>query len=142
MSGTPPARVFEAHVDPHQIVRWWGPRRLTTVVVTLDARPGGKWHFVQSGADGVTHSFFGFFHTVEPGATLVQTFEYEGARGHVLASRLEFRPDAGGTLLHNTTVFFSVADRDAMIAAGMEEGAVDVASDSTNCSPRGRKGGR
>lgn len=121
----PPARVFEAHVDPAQIVRWWGPRRLTTEVVALEARPGGKWHFVQRGADGATHSFFGFFHTVDPGAALVQTFEYEGAPGHVLVSRLEFRPDAGGTLLRNTTVFFSVAERDAMVGAGMEEGVVE-----------------
>ena len=120
-----PSRVFEAHVDPAQIVRWWGPRRLTTVVHALEARPGGRWHFVQRGADGVTHSFFGFFHTVEPGVALVQTFEYEGAAGHVLASRLEFEPDGDGTLLRTTTVFFSVDERDAMVASGMEEGVVE-----------------
>lgn len=122
-----PARVFAAHVDPDEIPLWWGPRRLTTVVHALEARPGGRWHFVQSGADGATHSFFGFFHAVVPGERLVQTFEYEGAPGHVLVSQLRFEPDGDGdgTILHNTTVFFSVEERDAMVDAGMSEGGIE-----------------
>lgn len=121
----PPARVYRAHVDAEQIPLWWGPRRLTTVVEELDARPGGRWHFVQSGEDGSTHSFFGYFHLVDEGRRILYTFEYEGVPGHVLVSDAHFEPSGAGTTLRATSVFFSVEDRDAMVNAGMDEGVIE-----------------
>ena len=54
----------------------------------------------------------------------MQTFEYEGAPGHVQLETLLLEDLGGGkTRLTGSTVFQSVADRDAMAAGGgMETG--------------------
>ena len=46
------ARVFEAWVDPAQVVRWWGPDGFTTTMQEMDVRPGGVWQFIMHGPDG------------------------------------------------------------------------------------------
>jgi hypothetical protein len=54
---------------------------------------------------------------------LVQTFEYEGDPTHVILETITFEGDGDGTRLTTRSVCSSVADRDAMAAAGMERGA-------------------
>jgi uncharacterized protein YndB with AHSA1/START domain len=115
-------RVFAAHVDPGLIPRWWGPRYLRTTVDRLDAVPGGQWRYVQVAEDGAVHAFHGFFNLVESARRIVATFEYEGTPGHVLLNDLRFDEIEGVTRLVQKSVYLSVADRDAMVAAGMSVG--------------------
>jgi uncharacterized protein YndB with AHSA1/START domain len=117
--------VFRAHVDPELLVQWLGPRRLTTTVINFDVRDGGTWRFVQRGEDGVEHGFHGVFHGTPSPDAIVQTFEYEGAPGHVCLQTLTMEERDGRTILRGNSVFQSVEDRDAMVQAGMEEGAND-----------------
>ncbi|MFC6993258.1 SRPBCC family protein [Haladaptatus sp. GCM10025707] len=119
----PRDRVFEANVNPEHIPKWWGPRRYTTEVETMDARPGGSWRFLNIDADGNEHAFHGVYHDVVPAERIVQTFEYEGAPGHVSMETATFEEVDGMTLLTVRSVFQSVADRDASVASGMEAGA-------------------
>ncbi|MGI8623559.1 MAG: polyketide cyclase, partial [Solirubrobacteraceae bacterium] len=53
---------------------------------------------------------------------IVQTFEYEGAPGHVSLDTLILTGTGGRTLARSISVFQSVEDRDAMVASGMERG--------------------
>ena len=119
----PRERVFEANTDPDRIPEWWGPRRYTTVVDEMDARPGGTWRFINRDSEGNEYAFHGVYHDVVAPERIVQTFEFEGAPGHVSLETARFEDVDGKTRLTVQDVFQSVADRDAMVESGMEEGA-------------------
>lgn len=116
--------VFRCYTEPEHIVRWWGPRYLTTVVDVLESRPGGRWRFVQHAPDGAEHAFHGVFHRIDAPEQLVYTFEYEGAPGHVVMDTVTFEDlGADRTRVTVTAVFQRLADRDEMLKSGMEFGA-------------------
>lgn len=48
----PAAAVFAAWTDPAVVARWWGPRRLSSRIERMEARPGGAWRIVQRDPDG------------------------------------------------------------------------------------------
>jgi uncharacterized protein YndB with AHSA1/START domain len=118
-----PEAVFTAHIDPAQIPLWWGPRGLRTRVDELDARPGGRWQFVQHDADNVEHRFHGFYHAVQPPTRLIYTFEYAGAG--VLLKSISLDDLDGRTRLTDRSAFLSAADRGAALNAGMREGTAE-----------------
>jgi uncharacterized protein YndB with AHSA1/START domain len=125
--GAPRDLVFRAWTEPELVVRWLGPRRLTMRIDhwTLDQH-GGSYRYIHSGDDGVEHAFHGSFHrtTADP-YTLLQTFEYEGAPGHVSLDELSLTERDGRTVARIRSVHQSVAARDAMVEAGMAEGMND-----------------
>jgi len=122
----PREHVFGAYIDPALIPQWWGPRRYATIVDKLDARPGGLWRFLNRDADGTEYAFHGVYHEVKAPERLVSTFEFEGTPGQVSLETLTLEEIGGRTVLTNVSVFPSVADRDAMLQGGMEEGASET----------------
>ncbi|MGH7910753.1 MAG: SRPBCC family protein [Candidatus Dormibacteraceae bacterium] len=114
--------VYRAVTEPELIARWWGPRRFTTVIDRMEARPGGRWRWINKGADSSEHAFFGVHHAMSP-EQIVRTFEYEGAPGHVSLETLTLDEVPGGTRYQTVGVFQSVTDRDMAVASGMEGGA-------------------
>ena len=123
--GAPRELVFRAHTDPDLLARWLGPRDLTTTVDRYEARNGGSWRYTQSDAQGNSYGFHGVFHGDPSPDAIVQTFEFEGAPGHVCLQTATLAERAGKTLLRTVSAFQSVADRDAMLASGMERGVHD-----------------
>jgi uncharacterized protein YndB with AHSA1/START domain len=117
--------VFRAHIDPDLLAQWLGPRDLATAVDRYEARNGGAWRYVQTDAAGGTYGFHGVFHGDPSPDAIVQTFEFEGAPGHVCLQTVTFAEQGGKTLMRTVSAFQSVEDRDAMIAAGMERGVHD-----------------
>ncbi len=117
--------VFKVYSDPKLIPQWWGPADLTTTVEIMELKPGGRWRFVQRDAAGNAYAFHGVYHAVEPSERLVSTFEYEGTPGHVILETLTFEGHNGLTHLTDQSVYQSVADRDGMLAEGMESGATE-----------------
>jgi uncharacterized protein YndB with AHSA1/START domain len=115
--------VFRAFTDPKLVPEWWGPRDLSVVVDVMDVRPGGRWRFVNEDAAGNTYGFHGVYHDVAPPDRLVYTFEYEGVPGHCLLETVTFEDVDGGTRVTDRSVYQTVADRDGMVASGMESGA-------------------
>jgi len=115
--------VFKVLTDPTLIPQWWGPRQYTTTVDKMDVRPGGRWRFVQQDGSGNEYAFHGVYHAVVPPERIVQTFEFEGATDHVAMETLTLEEVGGRTRMTVTSVFQTVADRDAMWASGMESGA-------------------
>jgi uncharacterized protein YndB with AHSA1/START domain len=122
----PRALVFRSYTDPALIPHWWGPRMYATIVDKLDAKPGGLWRFLNRDAEGTEHAFHGVYHEVAAPERLVATFEFEGTPGHVSLETLKLEENNGRTMLTNTSVFQSMADRDEMLGAGMEEGASET----------------
>jgi len=119
----PPERVFRAHTDPELFAQWIGPRKYATTIDRFDATSGGAYRFSQSDEAGNLYSFHGSFHELTSPRRMVQTFEFEGAPGHVSLDAAELEELEGGRCrltVHST--FQSVADRDAMLAAGMTDG--------------------
>jgi uncharacterized protein YndB with AHSA1/START domain len=115
--------IFRAHVDPALLLQWYGPREYTMIIERLEPRDGGAWRFIHKTPDGDEFGFHGLFHgmpSVDDG--IVQTFEFEGAPGHVSLETLMLEVRDGKTLLRANSVFQSVEDRDAVIGAGMEGG--------------------
>lgn len=119
----PSELVFKAHTDPDLIPRWWGPRYLTTTIDKLEARPGGQWRFIQRDPDGNEYGFHGVYHDLTSPQRIVQTFEYEGAPGHVILDTLTLEDLGGRTKVTTQSIFQSLEARDGMLQSGMEIGA-------------------
>jgi uncharacterized protein YndB with AHSA1/START domain len=116
--------VFKAFIDPELVAQWWGLKDSTTIVDKLEAKKGGIWRFVQRDANG-EYPFSGIFHEITPSERIVYTFEFEMMPGHVLLETLRFEERDGKTLIIDSAVYQSVADRDGMIQSGMEQGAAE-----------------
>lgn len=114
--------LYRAHTEPDLLVQWLGPRRMTMIIDQYDVRDGGRWRYVHREPDGTEHGFHGVFHGTPSLDRMIQTFEYEGAPGHVSLDALTFEERDGRTIIHIHSVHQSVEARDAMIAAGMETG--------------------
>lgn len=123
----PPELVRRAHLDPDLLVQWLGPRDLTLVVDRYETHDGGRWRYVHRDDAGNEYGFHGVFHGDPSVGGVVQTFEYEGAPGHVKLDTTTFEERGGRTLLRTVSSFQSVEDRDAMVASGMERGLRDSA---------------
>jgi uncharacterized protein YndB with AHSA1/START domain len=115
--------LLRAHTDPELVKEWLGPRGYVMVIDHYDAREGGSYRYEHHDPDGNVYGFRGSFHGPQTLEGLVQTFEYEGAPGHVSLDAIRFEDLGDGrTRLHGHSVFQSVEDRDAMVEAGMQTG--------------------
>jgi uncharacterized protein YndB with AHSA1/START domain len=117
--------VYRAHTDPSLIPKWWGQRDTTTIVDTMDVRPGGAWRFVQKSLDGTEFAFRGEYREVVPPERLAYTFEFEGMPGKILVETIAFEERDGKTTLTSRSVFDSKEDRNGMLESGMESGAIE-----------------
>jgi len=117
--------VYQAYTDANHVPHWWGPRRMTTTVNTLDVRPGGAWRIVQRDPEGNEYGFRGEYREVVPPERLVYTFEFEGMPGHILVETVTFEEQDGKTTVTSTALFDSVEDRDGILESGMEAGAIE-----------------
>jgi uncharacterized protein YndB with AHSA1/START domain len=119
----PPALVFRCWSEPDLFAQWIGPRRLTTRIEEFDVRDGGRWRYASIEPDGREYGFHGVFHGPQSVDGMLQTFEFDGAPGHVSLDRLEFVDLGDGrTLVRTHSTFESVEARDAMAESGMEGG--------------------
>ena len=87
-----------------------------------DVRDGGAWRYTHREADGTEYGFHGVFHDTPSPDRMVQTFEFDGAPGHVSLDSLTLEERDGRTRVHIHSVYQSVQDRDAMVESGMEHG--------------------
>ncbi|WP_138477293.1 SRPBCC family protein [Dyadobacter bucti] len=120
--------VFKAFSTEEILVQWVGPREMTLRYEKFEPREGGSYRFINGLPNGMEFGFHGVCHEFTAPERIIQTFEFEGLpeKGHVVleTTRLEELP-GGRTKLTVQSVFQSVADRDGMVASGMERGVVD-----------------
>ena len=120
----PAALVHRAYVEPELVVQWLGPRKYEMVIERWDARDGGTYRYVHRDAESA-YGFHGVFHSMAAD-NMVQTFEFDGAPGHVSLDTQRLEDIGNGrSRLHARTVFQSVADRDAMAESGRADGVED-----------------
>lgn len=120
----PPELVYRAFLEPELIVQWLGPRKYEVVLDKFDPRAGGEYRYIHRNADA-EWAFHGVFHSMAMD-NMVQTFEFEGAPGHVSLDRQSIEALPGGrSRIIGHSVFQSVAARDAMVENGMAEGVED-----------------
>jgi uncharacterized protein YndB with AHSA1/START domain len=106
--------MLRAYTEPELIEQWWGPRKYATIVDRFDLRHGGEWRFLNRDDDGNEYGFHGVFHGVPSvDGGIVQTWEYEGAPGHVHLETATFEEHDGGTRLVLTASYPTVEARDA-----------------------------
>lgn len=114
--------VFRAYTDPKLIIQWLGPRDLTMTLQKFEMKSQGSYRYIHArGKD--QFAFSGVVHSVQAPDCIVQTFEFEGAPGHVSLETSNFESLPGNrTRVTTQSVFQSVADRDNMARSGMDQG--------------------
>lgn len=113
--------LYRAHTEPELMKQWLGPKSYEMTVEEFELRNGGRYHYTHHDGDQ-SYGFRGVFHGDPSPAGIVQTFEFEGAPGHVSLDALTFEPRGNRTLVRIHSAYQSVEARDAMIAGGMERG--------------------
>jgi uncharacterized protein YndB with AHSA1/START domain len=119
----PRALVFRCWAEPELVRRWLGPNRLTMRIDEWSFHDGGRYRYVHIADDGTEYGFHGVFHGDPTADRMTQTFEFEGAPGHVSLDRVELVDLGDGrTLARTHSVFQSLEARDAMVDNGMADG--------------------
>lgn len=117
--------VYAVLTSAEHIPHWWGRAHSTLAQCELDARPGGRWRFVERDPDGNEFAFRGQFRELDPPARLVQTFEWEGLPGHISVETMTLEDLGSRTRITVRSLFDTVEDRDGMLENGMETGAAE-----------------
>jgi uncharacterized protein YndB with AHSA1/START domain len=69
-----PEKVFEAFVDPREILHWWGPDDGPTLSAETDVRVGGRFRVVFRTMDGELHESMGEYLEIEAPRRLVMAW--------------------------------------------------------------------
>jgi uncharacterized protein YndB with AHSA1/START domain len=114
--------VFRAHTEPELVRQWMGGGAYEMVIDRWEPRDGGGWRYVHRDGDGNEYAFHGVFHGAPAVDRMVQTFEFEGAPGHVSLEAMTLEENDGRTIARIHSTFQSVQARDAMVESGMADG--------------------
>ena len=124
--------VWEAWTTPELVKRWWHARRGEVTVAEIDLRVGGRWRSVMIANDGTEVAFHGEYREIVPTERIVSTEIFEGLpegmdpEEHASLNTLTFTEADGRTTLAMLLQYVGKADRDAVIASGMEAGLQDA----------------
>jgi uncharacterized protein YndB with AHSA1/START domain len=121
----PREMVWRAFTDPNLIIKWLSPKRMKMKIHKFEPKSGGSWKYSHYDDNGNEFTFHGVNHEVLAPERIIQTFEFDGLpeKGHVILETVRFESiDGNRTRMTNLSVFQTVADRDGMVAAGMESG--------------------
>ena len=95
-----PERVFQALVDPQQVVKWWGQGGIyRSTQFDADLRTGGKWRSAGVGPDGGRFEVIGEFLEVDPPRLLAYTWIASWTGDVKTTVRWELEPTNQGTLV-------------------------------------------
>ena len=96
----PPARVFQALVDPRQVVQWWGQAGVYRCTeFHADLRAGRKWRSVGVDGGGRAFEVSGEYLEVRPPRLLVYTWVASWTGDVKTTVRWELEPMNQGTLV-------------------------------------------
>jgi uncharacterized protein YndB with AHSA1/START domain len=122
--------VFKAFSKPEILVTFFAPFGNTMHFNSHDYKTGGTYSWCNKDQSGkVLCTFNGVIHELEAPLRIIQTSEYMEApeRGHAVMEAMLFEELSNErTKLTIHDVCFSVADRDAMVESGMENGLIDI----------------
>jgi len=113
--------LYRAHTEPDLLKQWLGAMYEMTIE-EYDPHDGGRWRYTHHAPNGESYGFHGVFHGEPSTQGMLQTFEFDGAPGHVSLDGLTFEPSGRKTIVRVHSVHQSVEARDAMVESGMERG--------------------
>ena len=123
MLDAPRDLVFRCFSEPELLKQWLGPRRLEMRVDEYDFRDGGRYRYAHIEENGTEYGFHGVFHGPQTADSMLQTFEFDGAPGHVSLDQMTLVDLGDGrTLVRGHSVYQTLEARDAMVESGMSEG--------------------
>ena len=117
--------VYRAWTTPELVRRWWSGNRGEVTVAEIDLRVGGTWRYVMVADGGFEVAFRGEFREIVPDERLVNTGIFEGipdADDHAGLVTVTLTEKDGRTFMDMLCDYRDKADRDAVIASGMESG--------------------
>jgi uncharacterized protein YndB with AHSA1/START domain len=117
--------VFRAYTEPELLKQWLGPRGYVMDIERYEPRNGGVWRYTHRDQAGNAYGFQGVFHGPQTVEGMLQTFEFDGAPGHVALDKLAFDERDGRTTVRIHSVYQSLEARDGMVESGMESGVND-----------------
>lgn len=95
-----PERVFQALVDPGQVLQWWGQAGVYRCThFEADLRVGGRWRSAGEGLDGRSFEVTGEYLEVQPPRLLVYTWVASWTGEVKTTVRWELDPTNEGTLV-------------------------------------------
>jgi uncharacterized protein YndB with AHSA1/START domain len=119
--------VWKAWTTPDLIKRWWHAKRGTVTTAEVDLRVGGKWRWVMVTTDGGYEvAFHGEYREIVHDERLVYTEVFEGAPDGEALNTMDLVESNGRTTATMLMQLKNQADRDAIIASGMEAGLQDA----------------
>ena len=96
----PAERVFQALVDPAQVLRWWGQSGIyRSKEFECDLRVGGKWRTAGLNGQGQPFEAKGEYLQVDPPRRLVHTWVASWTGDIQTVVHWELEPVSGGTLV-------------------------------------------
>lgn len=96
----PPERVFQALVDPSQVVQWWGQAGIYRCTkFESDLRVGGTWRSVGVDGNGRPFEIIGEYLEVDPPRLISSTWRATWTGDTETTIRWELEPDKHGTLV-------------------------------------------
>jgi uncharacterized protein YndB with AHSA1/START domain len=117
--------VWRAYTTPELIKRWWSGEKGTVTSADVDLRVGGQWRYVMEANGGFEVAFRGEFREIDAPERLVNTEVFEGipdSDAHAGLVTVTLTEKDGRTALEMLCEYRDQADRDAVIASGMESG--------------------
>lgn len=96
----PPERVFQALVDPSQVVQWWGQAGIYRCTkFESDLRVGGMWRSIGIDGNGRPFEIVGEYLEVDPPRVISSTWRATWTGDAETRIRWELEPAKGGTLV-------------------------------------------
>ena len=118
--------VYRAWTTPELVRRWWYAERGEMTVADIDLRVGGSWRFGMVTPDGFEVAFSGEYREIVPDERLVWTETYEAMPDVVTLQAMTLTEQDGRTTMTILADHANRADRDAVLASGMEDGMQDA----------------
>ena len=120
----PKELVWRAYTTPELVSRWWAGDKGTMLSAEIDLRVGGRWRYVMGG-DGYEVAFRGEYREIQAPDRLVNTEVFEGLPDpddHTGVVTVTLTERDGMTHMTMLCAYKDRADRDAVVASGMEDG--------------------
>jgi uncharacterized protein YndB with AHSA1/START domain len=120
--------VFKAFSDKKLLEDWLGCKEMKVKYEKFEPKAGGSWRYIGTMENGASFGFHGVCHDFTAPERIIQTMEFEGLpeTGHVVMETTRFEDlPSERCRLTSQLVFQSVADRDGMVQANMEQGTAE-----------------
>jgi uncharacterized protein YndB with AHSA1/START domain len=114
--------VYKAFTTPELVRRWWAGQRGVVTSCEIDLRVGGTWRYVMVATGGLEVAFHGEYREIVRDERIVSTEVYEAMPEGEALNTATLTEDDGRTTLTILMQLASKAERDMVIATGMEVG--------------------